>query len=98
MAAICVKAPAITQGQKVSPGRGSGAPVASSKTGEKDRRERKAEQKPHMGRADGAEAAGQLALHRIAHGLGERGDDGEDGPEPGTESREHHAAFSATTM
>ena len=36
-----------------------------------------------MRRADGAEAGGQLALHRVAHGLTRRGDEREDGPEPG---------------
>ena len=63
--------------------------------GKKNDREGKTEQKPHMRRADGAETAGQLALHRVAQGLGECGNDGEDGPKP---AGQHYAAFSATTM
>ncbi len=78
---------------------GSGAPVHSITTGEKDERKRKAEQEPHMGGAERAERAGQLALHRIAHGLRGRGDDREDDPEPGiARSPQRHAALSATTM
>ena len=95
VAAICAKAPSITQGQNSAPGRGSGVPVGDEEAGDEHERERKTEQKPHMGRADGAEAAGQLALRRIAQRLGEGGDDREDGPEPG---RDHHPGFSATTM
>ena len=50
--------------------------------GEKHQRERKPEQEPHMGRADGAELRGELALGGVAHGLRGGGDDGEDDPEP----------------
>ena len=108
VAATCAKAPTITQGQNVSPGRGSAAPVAMSRPSEEDERERKAEQKAHMSRADRAEGPGQLALRRVAHGLRERRDDGEDGPQPGCSHRlfscpsspaaAHHAAFSAAIM
>ncbi len=54
----------------------------------KDQRERKAEQKTHQRGAERAEARRQLALHRVANGLREGGNDGKDGPEP----REHHRA------
>jgi hypothetical protein len=47
-----------------------------------------------MGRADRAEASGQLALHRVAHSLRECGDDGENGPQPGGS----HRAFSRWIM
>ena len=63
--------------------------------GQKNKRKRKAEQKTHLGGADGAEPSGQLALHRIADGLGEGGGDSKGSPEPG---RRGHADFSATTM
>jgi hypothetical protein len=63
--------------------------------GEKQARERQAEQEPHMRRADRAEPAGELALGRVAHGLRRRRDQGEDGPQPG---RCSHAARSAVTM
>ena len=95
VAAICASAPSSTQGQKLSPGRGSGDPVAMSTPARKTSSEGKTEQKPHMRRADGAETAGQLALHRVAQGLGKSGNDGEDGPKP---AGQHYAAFSATTM
>ena len=93
VAATWAKAPSITHGQKLQPGRGSGTPVATA-TPTKYKHERKAEQKPHMGGADRAQAAGQLALHRIAHGLKERGQDGEDDPQP---RRDHYAGCSAVT-
>ena len=40
-----------------SSGRGSGTSGPNIRTDEEDQRERKAEQEPHMRRADGAEAA-----------------------------------------
>ena len=46
-----------------------------------EQRERKAEQKTHMRRADGAERRRQFALHGIARGLRRGGDEGKDGPE-----------------
>ena len=51
-------------------------------TDEEQEREGKPEQEAHMGRADRAEAAGQLALHRVARGLRRRRDDREHRPEP----------------
>ena len=84
VAAICVSAPARTQGQKTSGGRGSAAPVTSSTPARNEQRERKAEQEAHMGGADGAERRGQLALRGVARGLRRRGDQREDGPEPGS--------------
>ena len=81
VAAICVKAPASTQGQNV--GGGCGRPLAErdSHAGEKEQREGKAEQEAHVRGADRAERRGQLALHGVARGLGRRGDQREDGPE-----------------
>ena len=69
VATICAPAPSRTQGQNTAGGAGNGSPVADQHRGQKDERERKAEQEAHMRRADGAERRGQLALHGVARGL-----------------------------
>ena len=56
VAAICATAPSITHGQNPQPGRGSGTSVPSNRPMKEDQRERKAEQKPDMRGAHGAEA------------------------------------------
>ena len=87
VAATCAKAPTITQGPEREPGPRQRRAGRDEQADKEDERERKAEQKAHMRGADRAEGPGQLALRRVAHGLRERRDDGEDGPQPGCSHR-----------
>ena len=86
VATICAPAPSSTQGQNVSGGAGSAWPDDGQHRGEEDDRERKAEQKTHMGRADRAERRRELPLHGVARGLARGGQQRERNPE---QAREH---------